>query len=417
MTAGTSSGGREEKVAAILAAFIGLAAGYPSSYGATATTFILPLTQEFGWTRFVPALMYFCSMSGIALSSIWLGRVIERFGSAAVAASSGLCLAMVLVALGSQTGSIALALVTSFLAGALGAGTSVGLYLSALPRWFDRDLGRALGISIVGMSVGVTLMPALAALVSNTSGWRTAYYTLAAVQLGLTLCASLVLFWLSRRNSVVAGAKSNEDQTGIPLSQALQTRSFWRLSAIVLLATLGVFGPSFQLFPLYSDRGVAPSLLPIVAIALGIGTLLGRLCSGVLLDYVDARFVAFGTFALAAVGVIWLSIFDHAHSIAALCIPPLLIGSALGAESDIVAYLVRRFYGLRDHAAIYNRVLVAYYLGAVAGPLGLGWAFNHLANVNVALMIVAASSIAACALVVTLPSPGIRVPVEPLDFQ
>jgi OFA family oxalate/formate antiporter-like MFS transporter len=370
---------RLEKAVAILAAFIGLGAGY-SSYASTATTFILPLTHEFGWGRIVPSLMYVCSMTGIGLASIWLGKIIERFGAPRVAAVSGLCLAGVQVLLGSQNGSPALALVIAFLAGTLGAGTSVGLYLSTLSRWFDRDLGRALGFSVMGIS--------------------------AAVQLTFTLCAVLLLVWLARRRQAVARAAALSEQSVVGLSEALRTRTFWLLAAMTVLATLAVFGPAFQIVPLYADRGVAPAMLPIAAMAIGIGTLIGRLCSGILLDLIDARIVAFGTFLAGAAGSLCLAVFDQVHSVAAICIPPALLGAALGAESDILAYMARRFYGLRDHAAVYNRVLVAFYVGAVIGPLTLGWAFDHRMNPSIVLTGIAMCCLAASGIAAMLPSPG-----------
>lgn len=400
------STGRSEKIAAILAAFIGLGAGYPSSYVSTATIFILPVTQEFAWGRIVPSLMFVCSMSGIGFASLWLGRIIERFGAPGVALMSGLCLAGVLVSLGCQTGSPALAFVIAFLAGALGAGTSVGLYLSALPRWFDRDLGRALGFSIIGISAGSTIMPLFASSAMTAYGWRNAYFCLAAVQLALTACAALLLLWLSRRKQAVARGAAMSEQSGLGLSDVLRTRSFWVLAAMTFLASLGVFGPAFQIVPLYADRGVARAMLPMAAMALGVGTLIGRLCSGILLDFIDARIVAFGTFLVGAAGALWLVVFDQIQSVAGLCIPPALVGAAVGAESDILAYMVRRFYGLRHYAAIYNRVLLAFYAGAVAGPLTLGWAFDRLANPSIALAGVAMCCLAASGFAVMLPSPS-----------
>lgn len=399
----TVSSGRLEKAAAILAAFVGLGAGYPSSYASTATTFILPLTQEFSWGRIVPALMFVCAMCGIAVASIWLGKVIERFGAPRVAATSGVCLAGVLVLFGCQTGSPVLAFAIAFLAGGLGAGTSTGLYLSALPRWFDRDLGRALGLSIIGISAGATIMPAFASAMTNAYGWRGAYFCLAAVQLTLTLCAALLLSWLARRKQSVAKAAAMSEQSGIGLSEALRTRSFWILAAMTFLATLGVFGPAFHIVPLYADRGIAPAMLPIAAVALGVGTLIGRLCSGILLDFIDARIVACVTFLVGVAGALWLAYFDQIQSVAGLCIPPALLGAAVGAESDILAYMVRRLYGLRHYAVIYNRVLLAFYAGAVTGPLALGWAFDHLENPSVVLMGVAICCLAASAFAVMLP--------------
>jgi MFS family permease len=394
-----------EKITAICTVFIGLAAGYPSTYAATATTFILPLTSEFGWGRTIPSLMYVSSMLGIGISSVWLGRLIERVGAAAVAAVSGVSLAVVMTLLSTLSGSPPLAVGLCFFAGALGAGTSVGLYLSVLPDWFDHDLGRALGLSIIGLSAGVTIMPAFATTIILAHGWRSAYLALAAIQVTLTLGTALALVWLGRAARVAYQGAPSASQSGMPLSEALQTRSFWILAVIIFLVTAGVFGVALHLFPLYADRGVPGAVLPTVAVAAGIGTLVGRFTSGFLLDHVDARIVAGVTFFIGATAVFWLAFSDHVQMPASVYLPPVLIGMALGAESDILAYMVRRFYGQSHCAAIYNRLLVSYYLGAIAGPLALGWASDNLADTRPVIVGLAASCLVASLATAALPSP------------
>ena len=386
---------RREKLTAICAVFVGLTAGYGGSYAATATTFILPLTAEFGWGRTVPSLMYVSSMLGIAIASIWLGKIIERVGAAAASALSGIFLALVMGLLSTLSGSPSVAVGLCFFAGVLGAGTSVGLYLSILPHWFDRDLGRALGLSILGLSTGVTIMPALATLIISAHGWRSAYLALAAIELTLTLGTALALAWLGRAARVIYREAPLVAQFGMDLSEALRTRHFWVLAVIIFLVTSGVFGTALHLFPLYADRGVARAMLPSVAVSAGIGTLVGRFASGFLLDHVDTRIVAGCTFFIGATAIFWLAFSGRVQAPVSIYMPPILLGAALGAESDILAYMVRRLYGLRHCAAIYNRLLVSYYLGAITGPLALGWAFDHLSDSRPVIVGLAASCLAA----------------------
>jgi MFS transporter, OFA family, oxalate/formate antiporter len=397
---------RREQLIAVCAVFVGLAAGYPSSYAATATAFILPLTSEFGWGRTVPSLMYVSSMLGIAIGSIWLGNAIERFGAAPVVAFSGVCMGVIMgLLLSTMSGSPGIAVGLCFFAGALGAGTSVGAYLSILPNWFDQHLGRALAISIIGMSVGVTLMPALAARVIALHGWRSAYLTIATLQIPLTLATVLALRWLARRGRMPSNAAALSARAGMELSRALKTRAFWIMLVMIVFGSAGVFGISLHFFPLYVDRGVSSALLPTVAVAAGIGTLLGRLSSGLLLDHADVRIVAGATFSIGGAAIAWLALSGQIHLPIAIFLPPLLIGMALGAESDILTYMVRRFFGSRHCSAIYNRLLVGYYLGAVIGPLSLGWAFDHMRQSWPVIAGLAGSCLIAAMASLTLPVP------------
>ena len=91
---------------------------------------------------------------------------------------------------------------------------------------------------------------------------------------------------------------------------------------------------------------------------------------------------------------------------AAMLLPPMLVGVALGSETDILAYFGRRLFGLAHYAVIYNRLLIGYFLGTMAGPLVLGWAFDHLAQPRTGLWVLAASC--GLATVVALALPPVR---------
>ncbi len=394
--------GKTGKVAAVFAGFVGLAAGLPSAYMSTATTFIVPLTMEFGWGRTVPSLMYFAATIGLAVSSIWLGRVIERLGAPLTAAISGLSLAGVLGLLAMQSGSAPLAIILCFLAGTLGAGTGSGLWLAVLPMWFNRGLGRALGITTVGQSVGLTMMPTLAAATTVYYGWRAAYGVLAVTAFLLTMIAVLLLRSATAQRASRVGECHPVIATGLTVAQAMQKRSFWVLACTILLVSMGAVGTSIHLFPLYGDRGVPTAMLSLAVLAVGIGTLVGRIGTGFLLDRLRADIVATGVFGLGGVGILWLALIAGPATLLDIIAPSFMIGAALGSESDILAYISRRLYGLAHFATIYNRLLISFYVGAVGGAVLLGVAADRFASSTPTLIALALCCVAAAAVITTV---------------
>ncbi|WP_027531685.1 MFS transporter [Bradyrhizobium sp. WSM3983] len=398
------------QVGTICAVFLGMAVGYACAYGATSTTFILPLTKEFGWGRTVPSLMFVFAMLGAALASAFLGRFIDRFGAPRVAVLSGLCLALVMMSLSVMSGSPTIAVLLGFLAGLSGAGTGTGLYVSVLPGWFDRQLGRALGIAVVGQSVGSMLMPPISVAVISGYGWRAAYMTLALLQLALTLCAALILARIGRppapAPAVAAAKAANGD---ISPSEAMRTRRFWLLQAMIFFQSLGMFGMSVHIFPIYSDRGVAWSMLPSITIVLSVGMMVGRVVSGFLLDRFDARAVTAGMFAIGAAGIAWLASASGSPTLALIYVPPFAIGLAFGAETDILAYLARRLYGLTHFATIFNRLLIGFFVGSMAGPPIVGWAFDRFGQSHSILWALSASCMLAAIIALSLPRPSLSV--------
>jgi len=156
--------------------------------------------------------------------------------------------------------------------------------------------------------------------------------------------------------------------------------------------------------PLYADRGVATAMLPRVTIALGLGTLVGRLISGVLLDHIEARLVGAGTFAIGTAAIVWLAFAANLSDPLMVVLPPAIVGLALGAETDILAYFVRRLFGLAHYPIIYNRLLIAYYFGGIIGPAFVGWGFDYFGDPKYALLAVAASCALAMSSFLLLPN-------------
>lgn len=392
---------RGEKLLVVTLVFAGFTAGYACTYASVSTTFILPLTKAFGWGRLVPAFMYLAAMFGVVSASLVLGSVIRRFGEARVAAGSGLCLAVIIASHALLAGSVPVAIGLAYLAGLLGAGTGVGLYVALMPRWFDADLGRALGCAVMGQSFGSAIMPAISAGMIATWGWRNAYLVLASITLLVTLLVAAILsVLLSKRFRDTADDVAPD---GIDVLEARRLSSYRLLQLSAFLQAFAMFGVSFHIFPIYADLGLDWSVLPRITIALAAGLAIGRILSGLLLDLVEARLVAVGMYGTGACAVAWLATLSGTPGTIEMYLPPLLVGAAMGSESDILAYFVRRLFGRKHYPAIYNRQLAAYFLGSMSGPLILGWTFDRMDTPRSGLWVLALAGCLAALVSVLLP--------------
>ena len=84
---------------------------------------------------------------------------------------------------------------------------------------------------------------------------------------------------------------------------------------------------------------------------IGIGTIVGRLVGGFLLDWIDGRFVAVGcALGALAAAAIFLSTHD---SVAAASIACVLLGFTAGAEYDACAYLISRHFTQNQFATLF----------------------------------------------------------------
>jgi len=64
----------------------------------------------------------------------------------------------------------------------------------------------------------------------------------------------------------------------------------------------------------------------------------------------------------------------------------LMIGLGQGAEIDIVAFMIARYFGLRSYATIYSLSTLGIALGVAMGASLIGMAYDHFGGYDIALM-------------------------------
>jgi MFS family permease len=103
---------------------------------------------------------------------------------------------------------------------------------------------------------------------------------------------------------------------------------------------------------------------------------------------------------IAAVGV---AILRQAHEIATAFLGAALIGLAMGAQADVMAYLISRYFGLASFSEIYGYAFTAYALAGALGPLLMGWSFDRFHSYSTALLGLAAAKLTGAAVLASLP--------------
>ena len=125
-----------------------------------------------------------------------------------------------------------------------------------------------------------------------------------------------------------------------------------------------------------TDSGLTSRGSGHVAGLLGIAVILGRALTGVLVDRVFAPRVGCAAFAAAACGCRFLAMGDVRWA----GLGAALVGLAMGAEIDLVSYLVARYFGLRAYGSIYGSLYTVFMVGTSIGPVIAGAAFDHFGN-------------------------------------
>jgi predicted MFS family arabinose efflux permease len=141
--------------------------------------------------------------------------------------------------------------------------------------------------------------------------------------------------------------------------------------------------------PVLLARGMTPATAAGFASLLGIGSILGRIGGGFLLDRFDAAKVAAISVTLPAVAVVLLLAFpgDAAAGIACL-----IIGLGIGTEVDCAAYLAARHFGLRSFGTLFGTLNGLMLFGNGIAPVMA----NHVYDVTRSYEIVLWFQIPAC---------------------
>lgn len=381
-------------VSVILGAALGMLAGYAPLFNATAGVFVRPLAAEFGWGRSQASLSYAASMFGLAIVSPIVGAMMDRFGIRRVIVCSAIVFGLATAAMSLQDGSMLMWVVLSVVVGVSGAATSVLGYLAVLPQWFDRRLGLALGIAMCGLGAGTVILPITAQILVTTFGWRVAYVGLGVGSILLSLAACGLL-----RERYSGARRAAHARDGVALRVALRSYRLWAIWLVFVLSSAATLSLGPHLPSLFADRGFDAAMAARSASMVGVGLLVGRLLTGLLIDKIHAPLVASVFFVGGAVGVFLLR---STHDYTMLLVATTLIGLTIGAEGDLISYLVRSYFGLASFGSLFGIAFSGYGLGAVIGPIGLGAWFDRHGSYDVPLLVLPCMLLAASALVLSL---------------
>jgi MFS family permease len=349
-------------------AMIGLALGPSVIANLTVTGYITPIEQEFGWLRSDVSFAFSLVAYMIVLMSPLQGFLVDRFGPRRVVLTSIPLFALSLAAIYFTPSNM----YVYYLLWAIVPVAGIGLwplgYLQAVTPWFDRKLGLALGCANAGIGVGSTFLPMLVlGPVIAAYGWREAVLAVAALVLFVSWP---VVAYCLREPSVteVAARKLTAASRafGLTFRQAVREPTFWILNLGFFL--LGITATSLvtQQAPLLRDAGWTAAETTQLQTVFGFGLLFARIAVGFVIDHVFAPRVMTTVSIGGAVACILYALYPNFGYVSAI-----LIGFLLGAEFDVLAFLIKRYYGNAAYGRVYGVIFGVFYLGSAVGIWGL----------------------------------------------
>ena len=354
--------------------------------------FLGPVTKEFGWDRATFSSSLLVGHGCAAAAYPFLGRAIDRYGIRRVSLTSIVLFALSLGSLSLTPPSPSAFIAMAGLVGLLSAGQAPLPYAKAVSSWFDERRGLALGIAMTGIGIGATLVPQFARVVIDAYGWRAGYVTLASLM--FVVAFPVVTIFIREPGRTIT--RGNSVLPGLTVGESVRSASFWLLAIPVFLVVTAINGIVGHLVPMLTDRGFAVGQATAALSAVGLSTIAGRLVSGYLLDRFFAPRVAAALFLLPLAGV---GILAAGPGGPALILAAIALGFGLGAEVDVIGFMVSRYFGLRAFGEIYGCMFAIFTVGTGLGPVLMGLSFDETRSYTLALAVFGIALVCASVLV------------------
>ena len=380
----------------VLVCAVGIGVGVSSLPFYTQGLFIEAWIADFGWTRAQASLGILGSTLALAAVLPFIGSIVDRYGLVTPVMISLLGLSLAYVLLGMFVQSIATFVILAMLQAILGSASSPLAYTRAINAVFNKQRGLALGVALSGAGVAATFGPTLISNAIDAFGWRGAYYAMALFTL---VVGAVIILVLSRLNGAKTAVNIDMEAANRDFLVAKASRTYWTIMAAIFCLSLGLGGLMIHFVPILLDVGFATNAAVKIAGVIGIAVVLGRLLVGFAVDRIFAPRVAIAILLACISGVLALALLGSVVAVPAAFV----IGFSVGAEVDLIGYLVARYFGMHAYGQIYGRQYSTFLIATGLSPVILGAVRDATGTYTASLFTAAAFMVISVALFAKLP--------------
>ena len=390
----------------------------------TLSIFIVPMTDEFGWSRTgVSGAVSVGALLG-ALSAPFIGPLFDRHGSRALLIASALAMSACCVALAGVRGLLwfyaAFGVSRMIFSTPFDLGTA-----SVAAKWFVRRRALAMSLLTTSIGIGLTILPLTAAIAIAAGGWRTGWLALA----GIVAVFGVVPQWFllvrepedvglrpdgdeaaprSREAAARAGGAGAADAAGeiaFTRAQALRTPTLWLVMAYTLIVFAIQAGVSLHWAPHLVERGISPTITATIVGTFSLSIASSSIVFGYAGDRVPVRTTLAASAALMALGTMVMGAVSGPSLGYAASV---LFGLGVGGILTMPPVALASYFGRAHFGAIRGVTLPAQVVGQAAGPLLAGALHDLTGNYANGLVTFAALSLLAAFVALATPVPGRR---------
>jgi MFS family permease len=358
----------------------------------------LSIGQAYAWSVFKPALESSLDISGtqsalpfqlaivmLGLSAAFGGTLVERNGPrwAMTVALACFSSGFLISALGAATEQYWLIVLGYGFVGGIGLGIGYISPVSTLIKWFPDRPGMATGIAIMGFGGGALIASPWSQQMLDSFGADSHGIALAFLVHGLVYAVFMslgVLLIRVPRGERPAGVEgpSSLDGVQVSASSAVRTPQFWFLWIVLcfnVTAGIGILekaAPMITDFFAHSSTPVSASAAAGFVALLSAANMAGRFVWSSTSDVIGRKNMYRVYLGVGALMYLLIALFgDSAKPLFVVC--ALVIISFYGGGFSTVPAYLKDLFGTYQVGAIHGRLLTAWSVAGVLGPLIVNW--------------------------------------------
>jgi MFS family permease len=338
---------------------------------------LIPVTEEFGWSRAELTLAVTISVIALSILQPIVGLLVDRFGSRRILIAGVATTAVAMIPITIATSLWQIYVFYGILAAFGFAATSPVNTTALVNGWFEKKRGLALSMATAGSAYGQLLIVPIATAIMVTWGWRASYYAITAALIILVL--PLALFFIrdspsrtatrqSRRAGVVEGPQ-------VSLSQAIRTAAYWQLSfgMFVCGATMGF--TSVHMIPYLTDMPehsthTMQTTASLAMSVVGGASIVGSLVLGYLSDRKGHRQILALTYFLR--GLSFLVLLAVGSFIPGIFIAAIILGVSWTSTTPLGSAIAADIFGRASMGTIFGFIFTSMNIGSGLGAFIAG---------------------------------------------
>ncbi len=357
-----------------------------SLHGHSLGVMIRPLEEEFGWPRAqISAGFLFISVLALLVGPI-VGGFVDRMGPRRIGLY-GLLIYCATLSMLSLANSSIWSWWGLWLVLAMGSMTILPVvWIALLNGYFFTSRGLAMAIALSGTGMGAAVWPIITNTLVDEFGWRTAYVMLAVVAVAVSFPIAFFLFREAppREASVSPSGDRSQGsvQPGAPLAdlampeagEQIRSARFIKLAAASIIFAVASCALTNNIVPVLIGEGLTPGKAAATAGLLGVGSIIGRVVGGYLLDRLDGNKVAAFSVLLPLIPTTILLSTEQSHLWAGIAC--LVMGFSVGTELDCCAYLATRHFGTCNFGRLFGLINGLLLFGAGVAPTTANYVYD-----------------------------------------